>query len=67
MKKFIKWKESFESKGSKVIFRKTNVMVSGGITKEGMSNSKVDTCVFCSFRVKANSVLCLQCGKWIHI
>ena len=46
------------------------VMVSGGITKNGMSKSKVDQCGVCSLRVKANSVLasvlCVQCDKWIH-
>ena len=45
---------------------KTNVMVSGEITKDGMSKSKADPCVFCSMRVKANSALCVQCGWWIH-
>ena len=41
-------------------------MVKGGIKKDGMSKSKVDPCGVCSLRIKANSVLCLQCGKWIH-
>ena len=31
-----------------------------------MSKSKVDTCRVYRLRVKANSVLCVQCGKWIH-
>ena len=26
----------------------------------------VDPCGAYNFRVKANSVLCVQCGKWIH-
>ena len=38
-------------------------MVSGGITKDDMSKSKVDPCGVSSLRVKANSV---QCDKWIH-
>ena len=42
-------------------------MVCSGITKDGISKSKVDQCGVCSLRGKANSVLCLQCGKWIHI
>ena len=63
--KFLKWKEAFESKGLKVNLGKTNLWVSGGITKDGMSKSKVDPCGVCSLRVKANSVLCLQCGRWI--
>ena len=62
----IKWKEALDSKGLKVNLGKTNVMVSGGITKDGMSNSKVDPCGICSLRVKVNSALCLQCGKRIH-
>ena len=64
--KFMKWKEAFESKGLKVNLGKTKVTVSGGITKDGMSKCKVDLCVVCSLKVKANSVLCLQCGKWIY-
>ena len=66
LNKFLKWKEAFESKGLKVNLGKTKVMVSSGITKDGLSKSKVDPCGVCSLRVKANSVLCLQCGKWIH-
>ena len=38
-------------------------MASSGITKDGMSKSKVDPW---GLRVKANSVLCLQCGRWIN-
>ena len=41
-------------------------MFIGGNTKDGMSKSKVDPCGVCSLRVKANSVLCVQCGKLIH-
>ena len=50
----------------KVNLCKTKVMVSGGITKDGMSKSNVSPCGFCSLRVKDNSVLCVQCAKWIH-
>ena len=41
-------------------------MVSNDITQDGMSKSKVDPCGVCSLRVKANSALCVQCGRWIH-
>ena len=41
-------------------------MVSGGITKDDMSKSKFDPCRVCSLIVKANSVLCAQCGNWTH-
>ena len=64
--KFFKWNEAFESKGLKVNLGKTKVMVCGSITKVGMSKSKIDPFGVCSLRAKANSVLCLQCGKWIN-
>ena len=38
-------------------------MVSSGITKDGVSKGKIDPCGICSLRVKADSVLCLWCGK----
>ena len=41
-------------------------MVSGGITKDGMSKSMVDPCGVCNLRVMANSILCFLCGKWIY-
>ena len=41
-------------------------MVSSGITKDFISKNKVDPCGVCSIRIKANSVLCAQCDKWIH-
>ena len=64
--KFLKWKEAFQIKGLKVDLGKAKVMVCGGITNDEMSKSKVDHCGDCSLREKANSVLCLHCGKWIH-
>ena len=64
--KFFKWKETFESKGLKVNLGKTNVMVSDRITKDGLSKSNVVPCGVCCLGVKANSVLCVQCGRWIH-
>ena len=64
--KFLKWMEAFESKGLKVNLGKNKVIVCSNITKDGLSKSKVDPCWVCSLRVKANPVLCLQCGKWIH-
>ena len=42
--KFVKWKEAFDSKDFKDNLGKTKLMVSGGITKDGMSKSKVDPC-----------------------
>ena len=60
------WKEAFETKCLKVNLGKTNVIVSGGITKEGLFKSKVDPCGVRSLQVKAISILCVKCGKWIH-
>ena len=64
--KFLKWMEALESNGLKVNLGKIKVMVCGNITKDDVSKSKVDPCGACSLIVKANSDLCLQCGKWIH-
>ena len=44
-------------------FGKTELMVCGGIMKDGLSKSKVDLCGVCSLMSKANSVLCVQCDK----
>ena len=60
------WKEAFESMGMTVNLGKTKVMVSGGITKDGMFKRKVYPCWVSSLTVKADSVLCLQCDKLIH-
>ena len=64
--KFRKWKEVFDSKGLKVILMETKVMVIGGITKDVLSKHKFDPCGICRWREDANSVLCVQCGKWIN-
>ena len=50
----------------KLTLGKTKVMVSGGITSDGLSKSKVGPNLDCSLTVKAYSVLCVQCGEWIH-
>ena len=52
--KFLRRKEAIESKGLKVNFGKTMSMVSGGITKDGLSKSKVDPSGVCSLRIKAD-------------
>ena len=39
--KFLKWKEALESKGLKVSHGKTKVMVSSGITKDGISKANL--------------------------
>ena len=44
----------YEGKDLKVNLGNTKVIVSGGITKDGMSKSKVDPCGVCSMRGKTN-------------
>ena len=65
MNKLLKWKEALESKGLKVNLFEVSLMARGGIRKDSTSKSKVDPYWLCSLRVKADSVLCLQCGKWM--
>ena len=57
-----KTKETFESRSLRVNLGKIKVIVIGSINKDG----KVDPCGVCSLRVKVSTVLCLQCGKWMH-
>ena len=62
--RFWNWKNALESKGLKVNTRKTKMMVSGS---EGeLYKSKIYPCGVCGRRVMANSVLCTQCGNWVH-
>ena len=48
-------------------FCEQGLKVNHGKTQVTVSGSKVDSCGVSSLRVKTNSVLCLQCGKWIHL
>ena len=52
--------------GLRINLGKTKVIVRSRITKDGLSKHKTDPCEVCSLKVKAYSVLCVQCGKWIH-
>ena len=52
--KFLKWKEAIKSKSLNVNIGKTKVMISGGITMDRLSKRKINLCVVCSLRVKAN-------------
>ena len=42
--KFLKYKEAYESKGLKVNLGKTRIIVSSGITQDGLSKCTVDPC-----------------------
>ena len=65
-KMFLELKESFECTSLYANLGETKVMVSGSITNDGFSMSGVEHCVVFSFSIKAISVLCVQCGRWIH-
>ena len=44
------------------------MLVSGYIIKYFLSKNNVDPCGVCSLRIKANSLLCVQCsGKWSYV
>ena len=61
---FLECREAIESEGLNANLGKTKV--SGGISKDGLSKCKFDLCGACNLRVRDNSVLCMQCSKWIH-
>ena len=44
--------------------RKTKVMVSR--SQGELFKSKIDPCGICGRRVMTNTVLCTQCGNWVH-
>ena len=54
---FRKCKMSFESLGFRVSFRITNVIVSGGITKDDLSYFMIYLCVVLCLRVRSRFVL----------
>ena len=59
MNNFVQWKEPFECKSLKLIFIKTRVVVSGGMSKERLSTINVCPCAKCNSKVKTNSILCV--------
>ena len=46
--------------------KRTNVMISGGITNDGFIKSNVYSCGVFSLRIIAISVCGIQCGMWVH-
>ena len=63
--KFLKCMEAVESKCLGSVW-KAKVMVSAGISKDCLSKNKIDPCGVCILRVNLDSLLCLQCVKWIR-
>ena len=60
--KLAKLKEAIMSKCLKVNLGRIKMVVSGGITKDGLFRSNVGPCGIWTLRVRTNSVLCVQCG-----
>ena len=60
------WKVALAKRGLKINIGKTKVLVSG---KDGLTAlpSGQYPCGVCAQGVGVNSVLCTQCGKWVHI
>ena len=48
----------------KVNFEKTKVTVDG--SKDEVFKSIIDPCAKCGRLVMSNSVMCTNCGKWVH-
>ena len=42
------------------------MMISRGISKDVLSKGKFWPCWICGLMVNANSVMCVQCGRWNH-
>ena len=45
---------------------KIKVVANGVTIKDDLCKSRAEPCGAYSLRAKANSPLCVQCGKWIH-
>ena len=54
-------------KGLKANLGKTMVMVCSNITNDGMTKSKIDPCGVHRLGVGADSVLCVQCGRYAGV
>ena len=59
------WRKAMESKGLKVNIEKTKIMVTGKECESTVNSGKYP-CGVCGKGVGSNSVLCTECGKWVH-
>ena len=64
---FLKWEDAFLSMCLNINLWNTNVMVCGGITKNGLSKGKVDLCGVSILRLRGSSVFYVQYYKWIQV
>ena len=65
LEQFNRWKRAMESKGLKVNLSKTKILVSGKECQAVVTSGEYP-CGVCGRGVGANSVLCTECGKWVH-
>ena len=65
LEQFNRWKSAMESKGLKVNLGKTKILVTGKEC-ESVITSGEHPCGVCGRGVGVNSVLCTECGKWVH-
>jgi DNA-directed RNA polymerase subunit RPC12/RpoP len=65
MAKLKKWKDGFEKKGLIVNVGKTKVMRCSTETNVVWEAGKF-LCSICRKGVGRNSILCSDCGKWVH-
>ena len=59
------WKSAMERRGLRINMEKTKMMISG-CSEEVPVQSGQHPCGVCGSGVRANSILCTQCGKWCH-
>ena len=62
---FERWKSAMESKGLKVNIEKTKILVTGKECETVVSSGEYP-CGVCGRGVGVNSVLCVECDRWIH-
>ena len=65
LEQFNRWKSAMESRGLKVNLGKTKILVSGKECESVVTSGEYP-CGVCGRGVGNNSVLCTECGKWVH-
>ena len=66
MEKFEMWRSGMEDKGLRVNMDKTKILVYRAKPVQSLKPSGKWPCSVCGKGVGRNSILCTQCGKWIH-
>ena len=66
MEKFELWRSRMEDKGLRVNMDKTKILVCRAKPVRSGKPSGKWPCGVCGKGVGQNSILCTQCGKWIH-